>query len=226
MQSPHPPPTNPFERHMVQAVTPNQDSLTWYERRHSFTDVGDASSSGKLGELAESSALGLTVTRGYRKPPFSDLCRIDSVEIPTSKSNMDLRESQRSLQSSPSLYPATLPPNDVALEHEEVEFPSIGQREEPPPRPPRSRLRERASSRSFDTSAMNSPTSVSSHETHHPSNPPSPVTYPRTSPSPSASPLRLQTSEEDSHQWKTLLNVSHCLPPRVMPGHDSFEGPS
>lgn len=205
IRRPLPNPTDPFEDPRpspppMQALYPDRPLVTveWETKRHTL--VEDESPQ-PLNPHGTSNGVRFT---GDQRPPSQELGLALTTSIPDARTT-----SQISLpQSSPSIYTATLPPDvddDPTFDWEEAPVPILPIAVIPPPRPPRSLLRDRSLTRkSVDYTGypLTPPSSESSHSASA-SKPASPSlerqgSLPRRRPS---------ESYEDILNRRTLLDV-------------------
>lgn len=226
IQRPIPPSSDPFndsrDLPIMRSVNITRDNASWDGRRHTLLDDSASTSPMFPGEDIQGPGIsgigaGSQPMKQYAEGPFSDIYsyRPQGIGLAIS-TGPGIAQSRPSLaQSSPSVYPATLPRDDASSIYEDVE---LDHREEPnppvaPPRPPRSVLRDMPSNSGLEYRPITPPQSVSSHSHNH-SAPPSPIVEIFKAP-PTAFPGRLDIRpqskggpQEDIFNRRTLLDVS------------------
>jgi len=200
IERPLPVPEDPFEDPrdppMVQNIHYGPADMPWdgrYRKNPSSKNSADGTGTGGLGLTSIDHGPTDTYNSAYAYKP-------NEIGLATSP---ELGQSRRSLaQSSPSLYPPTLPNDDDDSVYEEVDLkPKSDVPPLAPPRPPRSHLRDGLKTQ--ESYPMTPPPSVSSHSSS--SKPPSPIAdlfRSTLSTFPVESPL-----QEDVLHRRTLLDV-------------------
>lgn len=218
IQRPLPLPPDPFEDPREVPPMMQIDDHDWNQRRDIIAD------NPSLPHPHDGPSIGLGLTGiEPQKPegPFSDLYACDTNEVGLAISTGPVMRRRSFAQSSPSLYPPTLPADDVGLVGEDVgphlskpelagpqSLPDGKTEHKVPPRPPRSPFREGPVKYVYP---ITPPSSASSHEHDSPtSKPPTPELYKFPSSAFfTGQPTRSKTSQDDVLARPTLLDVRH-----------------